>query len=138
MREEMVIILTEAEDQSCVINGRIKIGSYRNANAYCGKTDGGILLTLIRQNRLQIILGSKIRSNNFIGEGFRLVGNIALRHMETRHQATDGNENGLPVDAGAQASVAGHCDTWQLAETPTQNTQQNADLIAGISRDSSS
>ena len=83
MREEMVIILTEAEDQSCAINGRIKIGSYRNANAYCGKTDGGILLTLIRQNRLQIILGSKIRSNNFIGEGLRLDGNIALRHIET-------------------------------------------------------
>ena len=61
--------------------------------------------------------------------------------METHwdgHQASDGNENGLPVDVGAQASVAGHCDTWQLAETPTQNTQQNADLIAGISRDSSS
>ena len=37
----MVIILTEAEDQSCAINGRIKIGSNRHANAYCGKTDGG-------------------------------------------------------------------------------------------------
>ena len=67
VREEMVIILTEAEDQSCAINGRIQIGSNRHANAYCGKTDGGVLLTLIRQNPLQIILGSKIRSNNFIG-----------------------------------------------------------------------